>query len=81
MRSKVVKRAPQASHWRRRRMALPSSVGRLSFTWLSSWEQKGQRIYIISVRFEPGRETMSRNPFLDKLETNGSPAFNRSASL
>jgi hypothetical protein len=39
-----VKRAAQASHWRRRRMAAPSSVGRLSFTWLSSWPQKGHRM-------------------------------------
>jgi hypothetical protein len=38
-----VKRAPHASHWRRRRMAALSSVGRLSLTWLSSCEQKGQR--------------------------------------
>src|SRR5205814_2682275 len=43
-RSKVVKRAPQASHWRRRRIAAPSSLGRLSLTWLSSCAQKGQRI-------------------------------------
>ena len=43
-RSKVVKRAPQPSHCRRRRIAAPSSVGRLSFTWLSSWAQNGQRI-------------------------------------
>src|SRR5215217_1929343 len=43
-RSNVVKRAPQASHWRRRRIAAPSSDGRLSFTWLSSWAQKGHRI-------------------------------------
>ena len=44
-RSKVVKRAPHSSHWRRRRIEAPSSVGRLSFTWLFSWEQKGQRNY------------------------------------
>jgi len=31
-RSKVVKRAPQLSHWRRRRIAVLSSVGRESFT-------------------------------------------------
>jgi hypothetical protein len=43
MRSNVVKRAPQPSHWRRRRIAVLSSVGRLSFTWLSSWAQNGQR--------------------------------------
>src|SRR4051812_40256655 len=43
-RSKVVKRAPQSSHWRRRRIEAPSSLGRLSFTWLFSWEQKGQRM-------------------------------------
>ena len=40
-RSKVVNRAPQPSHWRRRRIAALSSVGRESFTWLSSWAQKG----------------------------------------
>src|ERR1700756_3995341 len=45
-RSKVVKRAPQPSHWRRRRIAVASSVGRESFTWLVSWAQKGQRIYV-----------------------------------
>jgi hypothetical protein len=39
-----VKRAPHASHWRRRRIAAPSSDDRLSFTWLSSCAQKGQRI-------------------------------------
>ena len=43
-RSKVVKRAPQSSHCRRRRIAEPSSAGRLSFTWLSSWPQNGQRM-------------------------------------
>ena len=31
-RSNVVKRAPQDVHWRRRRMAVASSVGRLSLT-------------------------------------------------
>jgi hypothetical protein len=41
----VVNRAPQSSHWRRRRIEAPSSVGRLSFTWLFSWEQNGQRNY------------------------------------
>ena len=45
MRSNVVKRAAQASHWRRRRIAAPSSVGRLSFTCESSLPQKGQRNY------------------------------------
>ena len=44
MRSKVVKRAPQALHWRRRRTAPPSSTGRESLTWLSSEPQNGQRI-------------------------------------
>src|SRR5687768_12107840 len=43
-RSKVVKRAPQPSHCRRRRIAAPSSDGRLSLTWLSSCAQNGQRI-------------------------------------
>jgi hypothetical protein len=42
-RSQVVKRAPHPSHCRRRRIAALSSVGRESFTWLSSWAQKGQR--------------------------------------
>ena len=42
-RSNVVKRAPQPSHWRRRRIAVLSSVGRESFTWLSSCAQNGQR--------------------------------------
>jgi hypothetical protein len=41
-----VNRAPQPVHWRRRRIAVLSSVGRLSFTWLSSWAQKGQRIHM-----------------------------------
>jgi hypothetical protein len=40
----VVKRAPQLSHCRRRRIAVLSSVGRESFTWLSSWAQNGQRM-------------------------------------
>jgi hypothetical protein len=35
-RSKVVKRDPQAVQKRRRRMAELSSVGRESFTWVSS---------------------------------------------
>jgi hypothetical protein len=43
-RSKVVKREPHLSHWRLRRMQAPSSVGRLSFTCVSSCWQKGQRI-------------------------------------
>src|SRR3954447_15359949 len=43
-RSKVVKRAPHASHCRRRRIAAPSSDERLSLTWLSSCAQKGQRM-------------------------------------
>src|SRR5688572_15468065 len=43
-RSKVVNRAPQPSHWRRRRIAAPSSDGRLSLTWLASCAQNGQRI-------------------------------------
>jgi hypothetical protein len=29
--------------WRRRRIEVLSSVGRLSFTWLLSWAQNGQR--------------------------------------
>ena len=43
-RSKVVKRPPQSGQWRRRRMAEPSSEGRLSFTWVSLLLQNGQRI-------------------------------------
>ena len=35
-RVKVVKRPPQSSHTRRRRMAWFSSVGRLSLTWVVS---------------------------------------------
>jgi len=38
-RSKVVKRPPQALQIRRRRMALASSVGRLSLTCVSSFPQ------------------------------------------
>jgi hypothetical protein len=45
MRSKVVNRPPQPSHCRRLRIALLSSVGRLSLTWLSSFPQNGQRNY------------------------------------
>jgi hypothetical protein len=40
----VVKRAPQLPQMRRRRIAALSSVGRESFTWVSSFPQKGQRI-------------------------------------
>jgi hypothetical protein len=40
----VVKRPPQAGQWRRRRIAELSSEGRLSFTWLSSCPQNGQRM-------------------------------------
>src|SRR3984893_9862103 len=45
-RSKVVKRAPQFGQKRRRRIAPRSSVGRESFTWVSSAPQNGQRIYV-----------------------------------
>src|SRR5690349_15304400 len=51
-RSKVEKRAPQLSHWRRRRIEAPSSVGRLSFTWLSGWRQNGQRTFRLQVRVD-----------------------------
>src|SRR5215467_10093576 len=44
-RSKVVKRAPQFGQNRRRRIAPRSSVGRESFTWVSSAPQNGQRIF------------------------------------
>ena len=43
-RSKVVKRAAALGQSRRRRIAALSSVGRESFTWVSSWPQNGQRI-------------------------------------
>src|SRR6516225_9966504 len=43
-RSKVVKRAPQFGQNRRRRIAPRSSVGRETFTWVSSVPQNGQRI-------------------------------------
>jgi hypothetical protein len=43
-RSNVVKRDPQDGQKRRRRIAPPSSVGRESFTWVSSWPQNGQRM-------------------------------------
>src|ERR1700761_7701963 len=52
-RSKVVKRPPQAGHRRRRRIAAPASDGRLSFTWLSSSPQNGQRIIRLLVDREP----------------------------
>ena len=43
-RSKVVKRKLQVRQTRRRRIAAESSVGRESFTWVSSDPQLGQRI-------------------------------------
>src|SRR3546814_765596 len=43
-RSNVVKRAPQPGQKRRRRMAVLSSVGRESFTCVSSCWQNGQRL-------------------------------------
>src|SRR5271169_6949583 len=43
-RSKVVKRAAQFGQNRRRLIAPRSSVGRESFTWVSSVPQNGQRI-------------------------------------
>src|SRR5450432_2809981 len=56
-RSKVVKRPPHSGQWRRRRMAELSSEGRLSFTWLSSCPQKGQRIEDLSI----DREIAAKN--------------------
>src|SRR5687768_17912385 len=41
--STVVKRRPHSGHERRRRMASPSLVSRLSTTRLSGWRQNGQR--------------------------------------
>src|ERR1700722_6219036 len=55
-RSNVVKRPPHSGQWRRRRMAELSSEGRLSFTWLSSCPQKGQRIRILSINRETAAE-------------------------
>src|SRR5215470_2650187 len=43
-RSTVVKRPPHSGQWRRRLIAEFSSVGRLSFTCVSSCPQKGQRM-------------------------------------
>ncbi len=43
-RSIVVKRWPQLTQKRRRRIAELSSVGRLSFTCVSSWPQNGHFI-------------------------------------
>ena len=43
-RSKVVKRNWQVRQTRRRRIALESSVGRESFTWVSRLPQLGQRM-------------------------------------
>ncbi|CAA7626689.1 hypothetical protein MTBSS4_670010 [Magnetospirillum sp. SS-4] len=40
----MVNRDAQAGHARRRRMDALSSVGRESFTWVSSCPQKGQRM-------------------------------------
>src|SRR5258706_2301545 len=45
-RSKVVKRPPQPGHRRRRRIAALSSDGLLSFTWVSSCPQNGQRMEV-----------------------------------
>src|SRR6185437_9979431 len=46
-RSKVVKRAAQFGHCRRRRIAPRSSVGRESLTWVSSQPQNGQRMFLL----------------------------------
>jgi len=39
-----VKRLSQDRQRRRRRMTSPSSDSRVSETWVSEWEQNGQRI-------------------------------------
>src|ERR1700760_1173128 len=61
-RSKVVKRPPQDGHMRRRRIAAPSSDGRLSFTWLSSSPQNGHRI---------GRLLVDRETLAERLHLRG----------
>ena len=48
--SRVVKRRLHSGHWRRRRMALPSSVVRLSMTRESVCRQNGQ-CTVISLRW------------------------------
>src|SRR5215472_4595361 len=50
-RSTVVKRPPHSGQCRRRRIAEFSSVGRLSFTCVSSCPQKGQRMEDQSLRW------------------------------
>ncbi len=52
-RSKVVKRPPQAGQNRRRRIAAPSSDGRESLTWLSTFAQNGQRMIVASSMGSP----------------------------
>src|ERR1700722_1150323 len=59
-RSTVVKRWPQLAQKRRRRIAPLSSVGRLSFTWVSSEPQNGQRI----VGFPRSVQREARAPLL-----------------
>src|SRR5579872_6072335 len=60
VRSMVVKRWPQLPQKRRRRIALLSSLGRLSFTCVSSWPQKGQRIGRLprAIHREAGAESL-----------------------
>src|SRR5206468_4415903 len=58
-RSKVVKRKLQVRQTRRRRIAAESSVGRESFTWVSSDPQLGQRILappLGSINREPAQQ-------------------------
>jgi hypothetical protein len=43
-RSNVVNLPPHSGQLRRRRIAAPSSEGRLSLTWLSMCPQNGQRM-------------------------------------
>src|SRR5680860_1535486 len=43
--STVVKRRPHSGHWRRRRIAAPSSAVRESTTRESEWRQNGQCIW------------------------------------
>src|SRR6267154_8415 len=60
-RSKVVKRKLQVRQTRRRRIAAESSVGRESFTWVSSDPQLGQRI------LAPSLGSINREPRQQRL--------------
>jgi hypothetical protein len=84
MRSKIVKRAPQAVHWCRRWIALPSSTGRESLTWLSSDPQNGQYMGVLLLIAEPNfslscsvQSMCQRHLAVDKPRGNRSPSARR----